>query len=327
MADLPLLASMSNKTPTVVQARRFLLFLSLALLLSILTSFYFDMRGLDSEYRSLAAEMGRSFYQAIDSVREWNLKQGGIYVRQSDSAVPNPYLRDPMRDLSTADGMKLTMVNHAQMTRLLSELLSHERGIHLHIAGLEPLRPDNQPDDWERHALTRFEDGNKEEFAVVGKGETSIFRYMAPLRTGPSCASCHTPDGQARQNVFGGVSVSFSYAPFLKVMAAERRQILILHALFLGLGFGVIALTGGKLISGIAALQSSIRRIKRLEGLLPICAQCKKVRLEGAEWARQDSWVAIERYIEDHTDTEFTHGLCPACAHQLYPTVFKDKTQ
>lgn len=65
-----------------------------------------------------------------------------------------------------------------------------------------------------------------------------------------------------------------------------------------------------------------ILQAKHLEGLLHICAQCKKVRLEGVESTRQDSWIAIEQYIEDHTDAEFSHGLCPDCAHQLYPTIF-----
>lgn len=109
---------------------------------------------------------------------------------------------------------------------------------------------------------------------------------------------------------------------FLKVVANKQARIVMQHAVFLLLGSGVIILAGGKLIRGIDALQQSIRRIKRLEGFLPICSHCKKVSLEGAERTKQDSWIAIDCYIQDHTDAEFTHGLCPECAHQLYPTVF-----
>jgi hypothetical protein len=39
----------------------------------------------------------------------------------------------------------------------------------------------------------------------------------------------------------------------------------------------------------------------------------------------QESWVAIENYIEERTDAEFTHGLCPQCCHELYPELFPNQ--
>lgn len=50
----------------------------------------------------------------------------------------------------------------------------------------------------------------------------------------------------------------------------------------------------------------------RLEGLLPICAGCKKVR-EG------EAWVAVEAYVAARTQAAFTHGICPECRQRLYP--------
>lgn len=47
--------------------------------------------------------------------------------------------------------------------------------------------------------------------------------------------------------------------------------------------------------------------IKSLHGLLPICASCKKIRDE------QDQWHSLEMFIRDHSDAQFTHGLCPIC--------------
>ena len=95
--------------------------------------------------------------------------------------------------------------------------------------------------------------------------------------------------------------------------------------MFLGVGLGLIVLTGRKLMNSINALQGSLLTIKRLEGLLPICAHCKKIRNAGADPGRQDSWVAIESYIEARTDAEFTHGLCPQCSDELYPGLFQKK--
>ena len=50
-----------------------------------------------------------------------------------------------------------------------------------------------------------------------------------------------------------------------------------------------------------------------LSGLLPICAACKNVRDDRGYWNR------IEVYIREHSEAEFTHGLCPACLRKLYP--------
>ena len=56
---------------------------------------------------------------------------------------------------------------------------------------------------------------------------------------------------------------------------------------------------------------------KILRGFLPICANCKKIRDD------QGDWVQIEGYIRDRTEAEFSHGLCPACAKELYPDFAK----
>jgi CheY-like chemotaxis protein len=63
----------------------------------------------------------------------------------------------------------------------------------------------------------------------------------------------------------------------------------------------------------IEALEQSLEEIKRLSGLLPICAKCKRIR------DKQDQWHEIESYISDHSEADFSHGLCPECARALYP--------
>ncbi|MEI6076142.1 MAG: hypothetical protein WCS94_11245 [Verrucomicrobiota bacterium] len=57
-------------------------------------------------------------------------------------------------------------------------------------------------------------------------------------------------------------------------------------------------------------LRQALSEIKLIEGLLPICATCKKIRDEKAQWH------AIEKYIEMHSTATFTHGMCPDCARQ-----------
>jgi len=62
----------------------------------------------------------------------------------------------------------------------------------------------------------------------------------------------------------------------------------------------------------IARLHDALANIKTLKGMLPICASCKKVRDDKGYWNQ------IEEYVRDHTDAEFSHGLCPDCAQKYY---------
>jgi sensor histidine kinase regulating citrate/malate metabolism len=63
----------------------------------------------------------------------------------------------------------------------------------------------------------------------------------------------------------------------------------------------------------IADLQDAIAKINTLKGLLPICANCKKIRDD------KDRWEQIESYIREHSEAEFTHSICPECVKKLYP--------
>jgi PAS domain S-box-containing protein len=60
-------------------------------------------------------------------------------------------------------------------------------------------------------------------------------------------------------------------------------------------------------------LQAALARVKLLSGLLPICANCKKIRND------EDYWKQIESYIQSHSEATFSHGICPECLHNLYP--------
>ncbi len=63
----------------------------------------------------------------------------------------------------------------------------------------------------------------------------------------------------------------------------------------------------------IRDLQQALAEVKKLSGLLPICASCKKIRDD------QGYWSQVEAYIQEHSEAEFTHSVCPECAKALYP--------
>ena len=69
----------------------------------------------------------------------------------------------------------------------------------------------------------------------------------------------------------------------------------------------------------IVELQDAVAKIKTLNGLLPICAHCKKIRDDKGYWKQ------IESYIIEHSKAEFSHGICPECAKKHYPEFFVKK--
>lgn len=63
----------------------------------------------------------------------------------------------------------------------------------------------------------------------------------------------------------------------------------------------------------VADLSDALTNLKRLSGLLPICASCKKIRDDKGYWHQ------VENYMKDHAEVEFSHGICPECSARLYP--------
>ena len=67
------------------------------------------------------------------------------------------------------------------------------------------------------------------------------------------------------------------------------------------------------LAAKVTDLEKALRRVKKLQGLLPICSYCKRIRKDS------NYWQQVESYIAEHSEAEFTHGVCPQC----YDTIVK----
>lgn len=63
----------------------------------------------------------------------------------------------------------------------------------------------------------------------------------------------------------------------------------------------------------IDELQAALAEVKKLSGFLPICAHCKKIRDDRGYWSQ------LETYIQEHSEAEFSHGICPECLKRHYP--------
>lgn len=67
----------------------------------------------------------------------------------------------------------------------------------------------------------------------------------------------------------------------------------------------------------VGATRRLIRKIQYLQGILPICSYCKKVRIE-------DKWEPVDVYVRKHSAAEFSHGLCPECLKKFYESEGED---
>jgi hypothetical protein len=65
-------------------------------------------------------------------------------------------------------------------------------------------------------------------------------------------------------------------------------------------------------------LRKALSEIRQLRGLIPICSGCKKIRDD------EGYWHQIEMYFHDHSEVEFSHGICPDCIEKLYPDIAED---
>lgn len=186
--------------------------------------------------------MSKASFEKDVLYRFWNSMHKGVYVPVTDTTQPNEYLVDePERDITTPSGIKLTKMNPAYMTRQVHELGKKRFGIFAHITSLKPVNPSNKPDEWEKKALKRFENGEKEIYGVEEVEGKKYLYYMQPLMTEKACLRCHERQGYAVGDVRGGISVAVPIESFLKVAKKNITIMSSIHIVLWIVGlFGII---------------------------------------------------------------------------------------
>src|SRR5574341_676489 len=79
-----------------------------------------------------------------------------------------------------------------------------------------------------------------------------------------------------------------------------------------GLALGIIVVSAAL----VAQRQKAREEIRTLQGFLPMCASCHKIRDD------QGYWSALEQYVETHSKVLFSHSMCPSCLHKWYPDLY-----
>lgn len=82
----------------------------------------------------------------------------------------------------------------------------------------------------------------------------------------------------------------------------------------------LLRLSQQDLAENMRQLQDALANVKQLEGIIPICSWCKKIRDD------EKSWHQMEDYISSHSDAHFSHGVCPECYEREVIEIIKNKT-
>jgi diguanylate cyclase (GGDEF)-like protein/PAS domain S-box-containing protein len=188
---------------------------------------YAEFRQIDRQIEMLVRERGSVLFHLVELTRDWNASHGGVYAPVTEETQPNPYLKHPKRDVVTTDGMRLTLVNPAYMTRQIAEVAERVDGVKFHITSLNPLRPANAADPWETEALRLFEQGRNEVLMEQNIAGMPVHRYMAPLFVKQSCLKCHADQGYKLGDVRGGISVTMPAESILAIRAEQRQRVLL----------------------------------------------------------------------------------------------------
>lgn len=225
-----------------MKGKVFLIYAVLWLMMIGLT-FYQQVDDVKKYAQSIAVKKAEMFFQQIVLMRQWNAEHGGVYVPVTENTKPDPYLSDPNRDVLTSNGILLTLINPAYMTRELSNIEFNKSGISFHITSLRPIRAENKADDWETKALQSFESGASSVSALDTIQGKSFYRYMAPVRLESSCLKCHVEQGFKVGDIRGGISVSIPEASNDAFVAERIKNLAVTHTLIATAGFIALLLS------------------------------------------------------------------------------------
>ncbi len=195
----------------------------------VVSSLTWNLFVIQRQVLELSASQGREVFHMMDAMRLWNARHGGVYAKLTEDTPSNPYLDVHERDIETLNGMRLTLLNPAYMTRQVTAAVRELTGVQVHMTSLKPINPGNLADPWETAALQDFERGGKERAELIEMDGHTVARFMAPLVTRQACLDCHAKQGYKVGDIRGGISVTLDTAPFAEPLGLQKRNSVLVH--------------------------------------------------------------------------------------------------
>ncbi len=279
------------------------------------------IRRIREERRQLAISQADTISRTIFAAMRWTMETGAASFPAAQTPRSDPSDERNGRSTQATNGDKdgkLGKFNRVSMMQFMEKILGTE-GFHVHVVGRDPLYPRNLPNsDWERVSLDKLVKGSEKEYTLTGTAGNRVFRYMAPLKTEAECIHCHGKQGHNIGDVRNAVSIALPYTPFEQSARRSEQREIIQHLFSLGVALGILFFLGRRIVKLTQSVQETQRKVRTLEGILPMCVNCKKIRKEDAAAADPAGWVPVAEYIRDRSEAEVSHGICPECMQKFY---------
>ena len=145
--------------------------------------------------------------------------------------------------------------------------------------------------------------------ALSGKSGTIVGLDYRGVRV----LAAHEPVEELNLGIVAKIDLSEIRAPFIRAGLLSTLiaviAIVIGAAVFIKITEPILE----KLRQAVMVLERALKEVKTLRGIVPICSFCKKIRNDKGYWDQ------VEVYVKEHTEADFSHGICPACMQQHYP--------
>lgn len=213
--------------------------------------YYHNDRTLQHAGFDLAMQRGEVAFELVQVMRSWNAGHGGVYAPLTEATPENPWLEVPEKTITSPEGVVLTTLNPAYMTRQIADMLSGGE-LEIHLTSRKLMNPNNRPDPWERQALIYLEQESANSVVDIVDDR---FRYMAPLHIEQGCMACHATMGYELGDMRGGLSVSFPISYAHRLTSHLRRDSIVIHLM----AFVLLSVTGMAALLGLRRLLGSLQ--------------------------------------------------------------------
>jgi two-component system NtrC family sensor kinase len=177
-------------------------------------SYLWNVRTVEAYAERMAVFRGRLVFEVLQASRVWEEGHGGSTGQSGD------------RPAAAAHSQEF---NPAVMARQLDSMLARDTDMRVRLTSLNPLNPDNSPEDWERPVLASFNQGTPEYIDRLEGGGQHLYRYMAPLKTLDTCMPCHAGQGYKVGDIRGAMSITQDATYIMNNVASQLDNLRTLH--------------------------------------------------------------------------------------------------
>lgn len=238
---LPEPPPMLNRLKTFQLPRKYFLILLIWTSL-VLGSLAYNLYGIKTHTIEMAKAAASERINQDMRIRQWASDHGGVYVPPSQLNPPNPYLIHPQRDVVTTSGLSLTLMNPAYVLRNINQRYGDPQGILTRITSLQPMNPQNAPDEWEIKVLKQFQQSQQPVQELYEMNGQTYLRLMKPFVAEANCLTCHAQEGYQAGDLLGGIGTAVPIPHFAYFYQGRGLELILSHMIiwFIGLvGFGL----------------------------------------------------------------------------------------